>query len=239
MPVRINFLAEAIAAEEDRRNDPVKRSVWIGAFLVFLVLLWYSTLLFEQMVVSSRLEEKKTEWSRLEPSNKELREASNGIRDAMTKITALDRLSTNRFLWAPVLNALQYTMVEDRVQLVRLSGQQRYVMVLPPKEEAKKKESASSGKVAPAAKKKKKSQPASSTEKILLTLDARDVGNQGEQNFNAFIDAIGRSTYFKSRLETDGVRLAKLLPPSSESGNTGKPFTQFTVECKFPDKERK
>ncbi len=240
MPVRINLLSEAIAAEEERRNDPVKRSMWIGVFCVFLVLLWYSTLLFEQMVVSSRLEEKKTEWSRLEPSNKDLREASNGIRDAMTKITALDRLSTNRFLWAPVLNAIQYTMVEDRVQLVRLNGQQSYVVLLPPKEDSKKKEKASpSEKAAPAPKKKKKTNPASATEKVLLTLDARDVGAQGEQNFNAFIDAIGQSPYFKANLETGGLRLAKLLPPTSEGGSADKAFTLFTVECKFPDKERK
>jgi hypothetical protein len=226
MPVRINLLSEAITSEEERRNDPVKRAAWFGAFGVFLVLLWYSTLLFEQMVVSSRLEEKKTEWSRLEPANQELREASNGIRLSMDKINSLDRLATNRFLWAPVLNALQYTMVEDRVQLVRLNGDQSYVVVKPPVEKATK------GTAAP----RKKGKPATSTEKILLTLDARDFGTQGEQNFNAFIDAISRSPYFKDNLVSGGVRLAKLLPPSQ--GDASKAFTLFTVECKFPEKER-
>jgi hypothetical protein len=226
MPVRINLLSEAITAEEERRNDPVKRAAWFGAFGFFLVLLWYSTLLFEQMVVSSRLEEKKTEWSRLEPANQELREASNGIRLAMDKINSLDRLATNRFLWAPVLNALQYTMVEDRVQLVRLNGDQSYVVVKPPEEKATKDTAAP----------RKKGKPATSTEKILLTLDARDFGTQGEQNFNAFIDAISRSPYFKDNLVSGGVRLAKLLPPSQ--GDASKAFTLFTVECKFPEKER-
>lgn len=227
MPVRINLLSEAITAEQERRNDPVKRAAWVGAFGVFLVLLWYSTLLFEQMVVSSRLEEKKTEWSRLEPANKELREASNGIRLSMDKINSLDRLATNRFLWAPVLNALQYTMVEDRVQLVRLNAAQSYVVVKPPEEKTTK------GAAAP---KKKKGKPATSTEKILLTLDARDYGAQGEQNFNAFIAAMSRSPYFQSHLEAGGVRLAKLLPPAQ--GEASKAFTLFTVECKFPEKER-
>lgn len=242
MPVRINLLSETIAAEEERRNDPVKRSMWIGSFFIFLVVLWYSSLLIEQMVVSSRLEEKKTEWTRLEPANKELREASVGIRDAMTRVSALDRLATNRFLWAPVLNALQYTLVEDRVQLVRLNGAHSYVVVLPPKEDPKKKDAAAATgeKKAPAPKKKKKAdKPAASTEKIVLTLDARDYGGQGEQNFNAFIDAIGRSAYFKDKLDAGGVRLAKLLPPTSDGGGTEKPFTLFTVECKFPEKERK
>ena len=39
MPIRINLLAEAQAAEEMRRKDPVKRAVWIGGFVIFLVLL--------------------------------------------------------------------------------------------------------------------------------------------------------------------------------------------------------
>lgn len=227
MPVRINLLSEVIAAEEEKRNDPVKRTIWIGAFGFFLMMLWSSTLLFEQMMVSSNLSEKKGEWARLEPSNKELRTTTTAIRDGMEKITSLDRLATNRFLWAPVLNALQYTMVGDRVQLVRLSGSQSFEVVMPPKE--KKTSSA----------KKKKEKPATSTERTLLTLDARDFGSQGDQNFNAFIAAIGKSDYFKSKLDAGGVKLAKLLPPTQQGGNADQQYTQFTVECKFPEKERK
>lgn len=44
MPIRINLLAEAQAAEEMRRKDPVKRSIWIGGFIVFLTLLAALTL---------------------------------------------------------------------------------------------------------------------------------------------------------------------------------------------------
>ena len=252
MPVRINLLSEALAAEEERRNDPVKRAMWIGVFCVFLVLLWYSTLIFEQMVSSSRLAEKKTEWSRLEPANKQLREDSNAIRVAAERIAALDRLATNRFLWAPVLNALQYTMGEDHVQLVRLNGSQTFDMVMPPPEKApSSKAKAASAKAAknaeddaPAARPKgktrtKKGKAASSTEKILLTLDARDTGKPGEQNYNAFRDALAESAYFKSMLEPGGLRLAKLLPPTSDGGGADKAFTLFTLECKFPEKERK
>ena len=37
---RINLLAEAQAAEELRRRDPVKRATWLGAFLVAAILAW-------------------------------------------------------------------------------------------------------------------------------------------------------------------------------------------------------
>jgi len=42
MPIRLNLLAEAQAAEEARRRDPVKRAIWIGALLVSVVLVWSS-----------------------------------------------------------------------------------------------------------------------------------------------------------------------------------------------------
>ena len=40
MPIRINLLEENLVQEEQRRKDPVKRAVWIGGFVVFLVGLW-------------------------------------------------------------------------------------------------------------------------------------------------------------------------------------------------------
>ena len=49
MPLRINLLAEAQAAEELRRRNPVKRALWIGGFIVALILLWSSTLQVQLM----------------------------------------------------------------------------------------------------------------------------------------------------------------------------------------------
>jgi len=40
MPIRINFLAEQQAQEEERRRDPVKRAAWVAAAWVGLLLVW-------------------------------------------------------------------------------------------------------------------------------------------------------------------------------------------------------
>ena len=40
MPIHINLLAEAQAAEELRRRDPVKRAIFIGISLVIVALMW-------------------------------------------------------------------------------------------------------------------------------------------------------------------------------------------------------
>jgi len=224
MPIQINLLSERIAAEEEKRNDPVKRATWIGAFCVFLVLLWYSSLMFEHMVVASRLDEKNTEWSALEDDNKSIRALSAGIRQATDNIAALDRLATNRFLWAPVLDALTQTMVDD-VKITNLKTRQTYVVIVPPKEENKK---------------RKKPLPSKATESILVTLDARDYGEQSKQNYNTFRDLVTSSTYFQNELEEGGMKLAQLLPPTVDSLDGGeRSFVQFSLECRFPEKVRK
>ena len=40
MPIHINLLAEAKAAEDLRRRDPVKRAIYIGVSLVLALLVW-------------------------------------------------------------------------------------------------------------------------------------------------------------------------------------------------------
>jgi len=223
MPIQINLLSESFAAEEEKRNDPVKRATWVGAFCVFLVLLWYSSLMMKHMVVASRLKEKQTEWNALEDDNKSIRALSAGITKATGDISALDRLATNRFLWAPVLDALTQTMVSE-VELINLKTSQSFVVVTPPKDN----------------KKRKKPLPATATEKIVVQLDARDFGEQSEQNYNVFRDLIAKSDFFQRELGEEGLKLAQLLPPTSASASEGaRPYVQFSLECKFPERVRK
>lgn len=224
MPIQINLLSENIAAEEEKRNDPVKRATWVGAFCVFLMLLWYSTVLVEGMVVSSNLEEKQGEWAKLKDEDENIRKVSANIRQSRDRIAALDQLAAHRFLWAPVLSALTQTMVPD-VQLTSFRVSQTYVVVAPPKEQNEK---------------RKNPLPPTATEKIIVSLDARDYSDQSKQNYKEMTDRISRSPFFSAQLADGGLKLAKLLPPSSDSlDDSGRSFVQFTLECKFPEKVRK
>jgi hypothetical protein len=54
MPIRINLLAEAKAAEELRRHDPVKRVIFVGALAVALTLVWSSSLQLETMLAKKK-----------------------------------------------------------------------------------------------------------------------------------------------------------------------------------------
>jgi len=79
--------------------------------------------------------------------------------------------------------------------------------------------------------------PPVATERVVVTLDARDSSaNPGDQ-VNRFKDAVAQQPYFQTMLDkTNGVRLASLSPP--QTGPDGKPYVLFTLECRYLDQSR-
>jgi hypothetical protein len=141
-----------------------------------------------------------------------------------TKLAALHQLATNRFLNGTMLNALQQTTTEN-VQLLRLKMEQSYVVT----EEVKKK-TTESGRTIPG-------RPATITEKLALILEARDTAPNPGDEVNRFKEKIASHPYFQNALgRTNEVRLTTLSPPQSQPD--GRPFVQFTLECRYPEKTR-
>jgi hypothetical protein len=139
------------------------------------------------------------------------------------KLTSLHQLATNRFLWGPVLNAIQEGMI-DHVQLARLRSSQTYVQT----EEVK-----------PVVKNDKKisGKPATSTEKIFLVLEAKDSAPSPGVQVNLFKESIATTPYFKQHLKPgDGVKLAELSPP--DTSDPSRPFVMFTLNCLYPERVR-
>jgi hypothetical protein len=77
--------------------------------------------------------------------------------------------------------------------------------------------------------------PATITEHLTLSINARDYSpNPGDQ-VNSFKDALLQQPFFNSRLNgTNGIRLSALsgLQTSAE----GKPYVMFGLECRFTDR---
>jgi hypothetical protein len=222
MPIRINLLTEALAEEDMRRRDPVKRSIYIGVFLVALSLVWYSSTWLEYKMVQQKYTQIEEQMQ--SNTNDFIRVQSDlkKITDGQKRLAALQQLSTNRFLQGTLLNALQQIYVPN-VQLTRMKIDQSFTY-----KEGTPAQTNGYGVVA--------GRPAVSTERTMLTLDARDSSaNPGDQ-VNRYKDAVIKLGYFSTSLATNGVRLANLSPPQV-SWNS-KPFVQFTLECRFPDKTR-
>jgi len=232
MPIRINLLAEAKAEEEARRKDPVKKAFLVGIVLVALVLFWSSTLEFKIIVAKSELNRQEATWTAMAKLYEEAKDRHRLFVEAQDRLVALQRYTTNRFLWGTALGALpQVVSGVDDVRVIRLKSEQKYVV----SEEAK----PPSAPVVPVAKGAPAAKEATATETISMVIDAIDTGVQpGAANVNQFKAAIATVPFFQSHLKkTNGVQLTSLSAPTP-GGADRKPFVNFTVQCLFPEKIR-
>jgi len=223
MPIRINLLAEAKTIEELRRRDPVKRAIFVGLALLVLVLAWSSSLQLKAMIsrgelnrVASQVGTRTNEFQQVLANQRKLAEVNR-------RLNLLQQMATNRMLHGTLLSSLQQTTLDD-VQLMRLKTEEVYVY----NEEIKPKTNANNHLVP--------GRPASVTEKIVVTLEAKDSApNPGDQ-VNKFKQAISQAPYFQTVLgKTNEVRLTNLSPPQTTDS---KPFVLFTLECRYPEKTR-
>ncbi len=223
MPIRINLLAEAQAAEESRRRDPVKRMIFGAALLVALMLVWSSSLQLKGMLarkdVADRLTEiqsRTNEFQRVQVNQKEMA-------DVKRKLEALNKLTDSRFLQGNLLNALQMVNVSG-VQLTRIKVDQNYAYTAGARAQTN-------------GTRITLGRPDTVTEKIVISLDARDSSaNPGDQ-VNKFKEAIANETYFKTALnKTNQVQLSYLASP--QVGPDGKSYVLFTLQCNFPEQTR-
>jgi hypothetical protein len=221
MPIRINLLSDALAEDDLRRRDPVKRAIFLGAFLVALSLVWFSSQWLTYMMAKQNLNRVEAEIQTHSNDYAQVQANLKKISEIQNHTDALDQLSAARFLHGTLLNALQQIYVPN-VQINRLHVDQTYsaTAAVPAK--------TTGTTTVPA-------HPATVTEHIVLTMDAKDFSpNPGDQ-VNHFKDALLKQDYFKPNLDpASGIRLASLSPLQSPAD--GKPFVMFTLECRFLDK---
>jgi hypothetical protein len=219
MPIRINLLAEAQAAEELRRRDPVKRAIFAGVSFVLLALFWSGMVEINAVLANERLTEVQTA---IEAHTNEYdRVVADETKMGATKykLDALQKLAASRFLQGNLLNALQQATVEG-VQLTRFRIEQSYFLT-----EGTPSQTNNDRVIL--------GRPSTIKQRITLTLDAIDSSaNPGDQ-VDKFKQAIYNQAYFKTVLDTtNGIQLAN--PPSPpQNGPDGKPYVSFTLECHY------
>lgn len=224
MPIRLNLLAEEQAAEELRRRDPVKRAVLFGVLLVGVVLLYSSWLQYSILRGKQELNGLQVTINSQTNLYRDVLGQETKLQELQQKLTVLNQLATNRFLWASVLNALQQTTVDD-VQLLDFKGEQSYVAT-----EATK-TTTNDDRVIPG-------RPATATEKIVLTLHAKDTGPGKGDSILKYMEALTQFPYFQQLLgKTEKVQLVNREPPQNDP-ETGRMAVKFMLECRLPERTR-
>ncbi len=203
-----------------RRKDPVKRAIWIGGFVIFLVLLGSATLQFKIIVAKSEASTLQSSWKQIEKQVQEVTDHRARARELESKLAALNQFTTNRMLWAVALDALQRTPV-DGVELVRVQTEQAFVQFEGTR---------------PSADGKGVTKPATATERTVLTLDGRDYSPQSGSQVPRFKQALAASPYFLAALQkTNSIQLMSQTAPQSEAGRA---YVGFGFKLHFEEKER-
>ena len=195
MPIRLNLLAEAQAAEDMRRRDPVKRAIWVAGLIVALMLVWSSYLQLRATLAGSDVTRVEAQMGARTNEFQQILDNQRKTGEINERLRILRLLASNRFLQGNLLNALQQTTVDDAA-LLRLRIEQSYVCVQGTKAHTNEDEVLIPGK------------PSTATEKILLTLEGVDSSaNPGDQ-VNRFKAALATNAYFKAMLiKTNAVNL--------------------------------
>jgi DNA-binding PucR family transcriptional regulator len=224
MPIRLNLLAEARAAEDMRRRDPVKRAIWVAALLISLMLVWSSSLQLKGMLANKDLGTVQDQMNSHTNEYQRVRDNQKKAGEIKFKLDALNRLATNRFLNGTLLNALQQN-TDDDVQLVQLRVEQTYVQTQATTP------TTNADRVLPG-------KPATVTEKIVLSLEGNDSSlNPGDQ-VNKFREILANAPYFRQMLgKTNDVTL-KQQSATQVSPETGKACVLFTLEGQYQGKTR-
>jgi hypothetical protein len=223
MPIHLNLLAESQAQEDMRRRDPVKRALAGGIIAVSLMLLYSASLWFKAIAYKSEISKLEQIMQMHADQNKEVMNNLKQMGEITQKLSALDKLSTNRFLVANLLNALQQTTLND-VQLSRLRLDDSLIY----SEEVK---------AAP----NRAARPASVTEKIILTLDAKDSCAKPGDLIPKFQQKIASAPYFEAMLNKSDQERVHLKDGSygvQQLDVNGRAFQPFALECRFKENTR-
>jgi hypothetical protein len=215
MPIKINLLAEEQANEELRRKDPVKRAGMAAGALVALVLLWAGLNWFGLIKLTGQLEGLNAELTSLEGTAKAAKANQKKIRDTEYKMDMLKKMSAARPLWAPVLDTLQRSVMED-VQVLRIKSDQIYQVTpafVPPRGSTL------------------KPKPAVSKQLITMTIEAQDNSDRLD-SYNRLREQL--ATALRSHMGTNGTVSLKTLNQAREN-EQGKKYLTFSLECSFTE----
>jgi hypothetical protein len=121
--IKINLLATAQDEEELRQNKPVKRVFWMASLGVSLVIAWMLKLQLDVNLARSDYGIIEKQYNDIGAKYAGAHGNLRKFDETDQKLAALDRLPASRFLWAPVLLAMENVKVNG-VHITRIAGDQ-------------------------------------------------------------------------------------------------------------------
>lgn len=146
------------------------------------------------------------------------------------KNQALITYGRERFLWATVLDELQYAMV-DNLKVIQVTGSQKFLI-----------EKQKDNKLDKEGILEKAGSPARSTERTVFNIQALDYGNGGDDwnhfEFKSLVESRFSDRFFGTSEKSDNEVLGKVTMQNLSSPLidpiTGVRFRNLEIDCEFP-----
>jgi hypothetical protein len=202
VPRSLNLLATQLAEEQRRQRSPARIAFALAGMVCALMLVWSAVLGWK--LVAEHAELKTDPLALLQRRAAEAKILQKSLQSDRYRLQLLQQQAASRYLVAPLLDALQRSLVEDIV-ITRISAQRTPLVV---------------------AKGNKKEQ----REAVLLQIQAKDYSELGATD--AFIDALAANPYFKKRLPgPESLVLKQRSSRQPDTANPGWSFALITIEC--------
>jgi hypothetical protein len=217
--IRINLLAEAQAAEELRRRDPVKRAIWGAAFVGLLVVGWVVWMQLKVMASERLKKTTERQWAAMTNQNTFLTNQIARTGEVEKKLAALERLSNSRFFSSAPLNAIQHCMISNIVVTT-------LTMTFSYNNNEQIKDS------------KGKLIDIQSREDVSISVTGEDSAAEGEGNHVKFTRKIADYPWFKTNLRTNEAITGTTRAGKGPEGADSTHGARFSFTLWFPSKVR-
>lgn len=202
IPRGLNLLASQQAEEQRRQRSPVRIAFAGAGLLCSLLLVWSAVLGWK--LLAENAASKTDPLFLVHRRATETRVLQKAARAHQSRIQALEQQAASRYLVAPLLDALQRSLVDDIV-VTRIALQRTPMTV---------------------SKGGRKQQ----REAMLLNIQAKDYSELGATD--AFMDALASNPYLKQRLPgPDSVVLKQRSSRQPDTANPGWSFALISIEC--------
>jgi hypothetical protein len=212
VPPGVNVLATLIEEEKKRQRNPLRIGLACSTLLFSLLLIWSASLGWQLRQEHLALRNSLGELTRLNKRSAEVKMFMRMESLNRAKTRELIPAATNRFLAAPILDALQRCTVNDIV--VTKITMERVVQAPNPDPAAK-----------PATKR-----GAASRETLQISIKAKDYSELGATD--RFIDTISANPFIKKRLpNAHAISLKDRSQRQVDTANPARSFALVTIDC--------
>jgi Tfp pilus assembly PilM family ATPase len=220
--VQMSFLAERLEQRAAARRDPLRRAIFAATAALIGMLAWAGYVHLDLSRTEVDLAQLQAQLTSMKGDASDAAKTTTAAQTLAATLAALDQHSTNRFLAAPALDALQDTVVGG-VQVINFSMQQNLQTVPGIRAGRKPDGTRTAGR------------QGYTKEQISLVIQAKNFGDI--KAADRFMDAIANHKYFQASLRTvDAVTLKNRTPKQADPLDPEKVFTVFTIECAYPER---